>query len=90
VHELMSEMLAAYLAADTREVDSFCARHGVTHWIVDLDDFDPRATWSYFPPFDQIVASARRRGAPYALADAARQRPLARAEHYAIVACPLP
>ncbi len=89
VHRLMTEMLTAYLSADPREVDAFCARHQVTHWIVDLDDFRDGATWSYFPPFDAIVTRARERGAPYALADAARDRNLPLFGHYALIECPL-
>ncbi len=89
VRTLMGAMLAAYTAATPVEVNRFCAEHGVTHWVVDRDDFDPRSTWSYFPPFDGIVDAARRRGPPYALAEAARDHALAGAETYAIVPCPI-
>jgi hypothetical protein len=90
VRGLMAAMLTAYTASEPEEVDRFCREHGVTHWIVDGDDFDPRATWSYFPPFDEIVVTARRRGPPFALAEAARGRELPGAAPYAIVPCPLP
>ncbi len=89
VRTLMTAMLTAYTARSPAEVDRFCTEHGVTHWIVDLDDFDARSTWSYFPPFDAIVTEARRRGPPYALAEAARAHVLEGAEPYAIVPCPL-
>ncbi len=90
VRALMSEMLGAYTAADAADVDRFCAARGVSHWIVDLDDFDPRATWSYFPPFDAIVNAARKRGPPYALAEAARGRLVSGSDTLAILPCPLP
>lgn len=90
VRTLMSEMLTAYTAADAGDVDRFCAARGVSHWVVDLDDFDPRATWSYFPPFDAIVNAARRRGPPYALAEAARGHLVPGSDTLAVVPCPLP
>lgn len=49
VRALMAEMLAAYTAAEPAVVDRFCDARGVTHWIVELHDFDPRATWSLLP-----------------------------------------
>ena len=89
VRALMAEMLAAYTAAEPAVVDRFCDARGVTHWIVDLDDFDPRATWSYFPPFDTIVDAARKRGPPYALAEAARGHLVPGSDTLAVVPCPL-